>query len=68
MARLTTRVGLASGTTVLAVGMAMATPSTLIWVPSGDVQPAGTIHLGCGRHDGPGAEDSVTIQVGWQRA
>ena len=35
---------------------ASATPSTLIWIPSGDVQPSGTVHAGIddyfGRHGG----------------
>ncbi len=30
----------------LLIGRAQATPSTLIWIPSTDVQPAGVTHLG----------------------
>ncbi|MBF0169883.1 MAG: hypothetical protein HQK87_02135 [Nitrospinae bacterium] len=32
--------------TVAAAGAASATPSTQIWIPSTDTQPAGTVHLG----------------------
>lgn len=51
--------------------LAEATPSTLIWIPSADIQPAGTIHLGLddyfGRHGGHVPAD-FGVTFGLERA
>ena len=46
MKKLTKIVSLAMTLTVMATGAAMATPSTQIWIPSTDIQPYKTFHLG----------------------
>jgi hypothetical protein len=46
MKRATKIITMAMALTVGAAGVAMATPSTQIWIPSTDVQPFGTFHLG----------------------
>ncbi len=46
MKRITRILALAMTLTAMAAGVAMATPSTQIWIPSTDIQPYKTFHLG----------------------
>jgi len=46
MKKMTKMLTLAMAMTVAATGVALATPSTQIWIPSTDVQAFGTVHLG----------------------
>jgi hypothetical protein len=43
---------------------AIATPSTLIWIPSTDLQAAGTRHLGIDNYFPPGSGESLPVDVG----
>jgi hypothetical protein len=45
-------------------GVAGATPSTLIWIPSTDVQAEGTRHLGVDNYFPPGEGESLPVDVG----
>jgi hypothetical protein len=46
MKRISKILGMAMALTIAATGIAMATPSTQIWIPSTDVQGYKTLHLG----------------------
>lgn len=46
MKKITRILALATTLTMAATGMALATPSTQIWIPSTDIQPYKTFHLG----------------------
>jgi hypothetical protein len=46
MKKITRILSLATALIIAATGVAMATPSTQIWIPSTDVQAFGTFHLG----------------------
>ncbi len=45
----------------MAVGEAAATPSTLVWIPSTDIQPRGTWHLGLDNYFTARKTDQATV-------
>jgi len=58
----------ATALTIAATGVAMATPSTQIWIPSTDVQAFGTFHLGIDNYiradRGPNGRQPNTYDIG----
>lgn len=59
-----TSVAVSVGLTIVCAGVAGATPSTLIWIPSTDVQASGTRHLGIDNYFPPGEGESLPVDIG----
>jgi hypothetical protein len=49
---------------LLLPGWALATPSTLVWIPSTDLQAPDTRHLGIDNYSPPGEGESLPVDVG----
>lgn len=58
------RTALALGLLMIVVGVAGATPSTLVWIPSTDIQADGTWHLGIDNYFTPTAGSKSPTDVG----
>lgn len=58
MKRITKSLIMATALTIATTGIAMATPSTQIWIPSTDVQGFGTLHLGIDNYTRTSSNDS----------